>query len=675
VTAHASWLVAFTSGTSGGKFSSIGGKTIHRVSSDSESSSLEREQARPRERAAPDPVVEERLARLPTRPGVYLLKDRHGKVIYVGKAKNLRGRVRSYFRGGDERVQVRFLVERVVDFETLVTANDKEALILENNLIKQYKPRYNIRLKDDKSYVSVKVTVQQPWPRILVTRKIIKDGSRYFGPFSSAAGVRETLDTVRKVIPLRTCSDGVFRNRSRPCLEYQIKRCLGPCCLPVDSETYQRHLREAMLLLEGKSQQLIRQLREDMNSAAASLKFEEAARLRDQIRVVEKTQEPQKVLSHWGGDQDLFGLYREGGFIEAQVLFVRSGKLTGNQAYQFEDFEFSDPEVLQELLTQFYQGERHVPEEIIVPVDLEDAQVRAEYLSERKGRRVEILRPQRGDKIRLLALAMENARQSFLARRHSDQTHERMLEELRTKLHLRNAPKRIECFDISNFQGSLAVGSMVTFDEGTPDKNRYRRFRIRTVEGADDFGMMYEVLKRRYERAREAGDYPDLLVVDGGIGQLNVALEVLRELGIAEVDAVGLAKMRVERDPYSSTIERSEERVFLPGRKNPVVLRRNSTALFLLQRVRDEAHRFAVVYHRELRRRERLRSLLDDVPGVGPTLRKRLLRHFGSLRAVRSATLDQLAEVRGVSAALAQRIQQQLFTIRSPATHGDDSKP
>lgn len=614
----------------------------------------------------------QQLDAVQARPGVYLLKDRHGKVIYVGKAKNLRARVRTYFRGGDERSQVRFLMQRVGGLETLVTSNDKEALILENNLIKQYKPRYNIRLKDDKSYVSVKVTVQDPWPRILVTRKIVKDGSKYYGPYASAWAVRETLDTIRKVIPLRTCSDGVFRNRSRPCLEYQIKRCLAPCCLPVAPEEYQRHLREAVLLLEGKSQQLVRQLDDEMQRAAEALRFEEAARLRDRIRAIERTQERQQMVSHWGDDQDVFGLYREGGFIEVQVLFVRQGKLTGNQAYSFGDFEFGDDEVLAAVLTQFYQGDRYIPDEVLVPVDLDDHDVRAEYLGERKGKRVIVFRPQRGDKARLLEMAAENARQSFRARQDADRNRERMGEELRRRLHLRNAPKRIECFDISNIQGRLAVGSMVTFDEGEPDKNRYRRFRIKTVPGADDFLMMYEVLKRRFARAKQEGEYPDLLVVDGGKGQLNVALEVLRELEIDAVDAVGLAKMRVERAPRATEIVRSEERVFLPGRVNPVVLRRNSTALFLLQRVRDEAHRFAITYHRQLRRRERLRSVLDGIPGVGSARRQRLLRHFGSVRRMREATVAALAEVPGISGTLAAEIKAALADVHQAAA---DERP
>ncbi|MCK6553742.1 excinuclease ABC subunit UvrC [Candidatus Binatia bacterium] len=597
-----------------------------------------------------------RLAAVQPRPGVYLLKDRHGKIIYVGKAKNLRARLRTYFRGGDERSQIRFLMPRVADLETLVTTNDKEALILENNLIKRYKPRYNIRLKDDKSYVSVKVTVQDPWPRVLVTRKIVKDGSRYFGPYASAQSVRDTIDTIRKVIPLRTCSDGVFRNRSRPCLEYQIKRCLGPCCLPVDPVVYAQHLRAAVLLLEGRSSQLVRQLRDEMIAAAEAERFEDAARLRDRIRAIEQTQEKQQVVAHWGVDQDVFGIYREGGFIEAQVLFIRQGKLTSNQTYSFEDFEFPDTEVVEALLTQFYQGDRYVPDEVLVPVELDDAEVRTDYLSERKGRRVSVLRPQRGDKARLVEMAGENAAQSFRERRDVDRQRERMSEELQRRLGLRNAPKRIECFDISNIQGQLAVGSMVTFDEGEPDKNRYRRFRIKTVPGADDFRMMYEVLVRRFRRGLERRDFPDLLVVDGGKGQLNVAVSVLAELGIAEVDVVGLAKTRVERAAQATAVNRSDERVFVPGRKNPIVLARNSTALFLLQRLRDEAHRFAITYHRSLRGKERLRSVLDGIAGVGPARRKALLRHFGSALRVRAASIDELARVPGISTALATQI-------------------
>ncbi len=614
----------------------------------------------------------DKLAALPARPGVYLLKDRHGKVIYVGKACSLRSRVRTYFRGGDERSQVAFLMARVADFDSLVTATEKEALILENNLIKQYKPRYNIRLKDDKSYVSVKVTVQEAWPRVLVTRKINQDGSKYFGPFHSAVGVRDTLDTLRKVVPLRTCSDGVFRNRSRPCLEYQIKRCLGPCCLPVDRAVYESHLREAMLLLAGKRVELIDHLRAEMLEAAAAERFEDAARARDRLRAIEKTQERQQAVAHGGGDQDVFGFYREGGAIEAQVLFVRQGKLSGNQAYHLDDFELPDEEVVRALVTQFYQGERDVPEEVLVPVELEDQAVRAEYLSERRGRRVEILRPLRGDRARLLAMARENAEQGFRERVDSDRQYERVSAELRHKLHLRNAPKRIECVDISTFQGGTAVGSLVAFDEGQPDKQRYRRFRIKSVAGQDDFAMMFEVLQRHLARAKRHGEFPDLLVVDGGKGQLNVALAVLGALGIDQVDAVGLAKARVVRAAQAEAIERSDERVFLPGRANPVVLRRNSTVLFLLQRLRDEAHRFAISYHRALRGSERLRSVLDSIPGVGAERRRRLLRAFGSVKRMRRATIDELAAVPGISVALAGVVRAALD--RLPAAGDVDTR-
>src|SRR5713226_6662011 len=613
-----------------------------------------------------DDALTRKLDTIPTDAGVYLLKDKSGKVLYVGKAKSLRSRVRAYFRaGGDERFQVRFLMRRVRDFDTLVARSEKEALILENNLIKQYKPRYNIRLKDDKSYLSAKVT-KHSWPRITVTRRIVKDGGRYFGPFGSADGLRETIDVIRKVFPLRTCSDAVFRNRARPCIEYQIKRCLGPCCLTVDRGEYERHLRAAQMLLEGKNLELLKEMRDRMRSYADELEFEEAARVRDRVRAIEKTVERQTVLHHWGGDQDVFGLYREGGFIEAIVLMVRHGKLTSTQSWSFQDLEFSDEDVLADLLTQYYSGARFVPDEIIVPVELEDASVRAELLSEPRGRNVDFLVPQRGDKLRLLEMAMDNARQSFNARRDNENTREKMLEEVRTKLHLRNSPKRIECYDISNLQGSMVVASQVTFDEGEPQKALYRRYRIRTVQGQDDFASMYEVLRRRLKRAVEDNEFPDLWVIDGGKGQLNVAVEVLKEHTLLDqVDVISIAKQHVLNDPRERSVVKSEERIFLPNRKDPIVLPRNSTALFLLVRIRDEAHRFAITYNRELRRRARLRSVLDDIEGIGPVRRRALLRYFGSLRRIREATVEQLASVKGVNLELAAEIRRHLEMMKS----------
>jgi excinuclease ABC subunit C len=605
--------------------------------------------------------VERKLDALAPDPGVYLLKDKAGKVLYVGKAKSLRSRVRAYFRdGGDERFQVRFLMRRVRDFDTLVTTSEKEALILENNLIKQYKPRYNIRLKDDKSYLSAKIS-NHAWPRIMVTRKIVKDGGKYFGPFGSADGLRETIDVIRKVFPLRTCSDAVFKNRSRPCLEYQIKRCMGPCCLAVERDEYGRHLHAAQMLLEGKNLELLREMREQMKAHAERLEFEAAARVRDRVRAIEKTVERQTVLHHWGVDQDVFGLYREGGFIEAIVLMIRGGKLTSTQSWSFQDLEFADQDVLADLLTQYYSGARNIPDEVILPIELEDAGVRAELLTERRGKKVEFLVPQRGEKTRLLEMAMENARQSFASRRDNEQTREKMLEDVRIKLHLKNTPKRMECYDISNLQGTMVVGSQVTFDEGEPRKDLYRRYRIRGFEGQDDFASMYEVLKRRLERAVRENEFPDLWVIDGGKGQLNVAVEVLKDFKLLEqIDVVSLAKQHVLNDRRDGEVVKSEERVFLPNRKDPIVLPKNSTALFLLVRIRDEAHRFAITYNRELRRRARLRSMLDDIEGIGPVRRRALLRHFGSLRRIREASVEEIAQVKGMGGELAAEIRRHL---------------
>ena len=594
------------------------------------------------------------------------MRDDRGKVIYVGKAKDLRARVRAYFHSPDGRCQVEFLVRRVADIETLVTSSDKEALILENNLIKQYKPRYNIRLKDDKSYLSIKVTTQHAWPRIFTTRKIVKDGNRYFGPFSSAVAARETLDIVEKHFLLRNCTEHNFKNRSRPCLQYQIKRCLAPCVLPVSQPDYRERVRQAVLFIEGKQDELLSELRQKMAEKSEAMEFEAAAKIRDQIQAVEKTLEKQRMVSHWGSDQDVFGLYREGGFIEVQVLFVRQGKLTGSQSYSLEDLEFPDEEVMGALLQQFYQGHRFIPDEILLPVELDDREVREDYLRENKGKRVSILSPQRGAKNELVEMARENARQSFSERHDQAKAREKMLKELQSKLRLRNYPQRIECFDISMLHGAHAVGSMVTFVNGEPDKSRYRHYRIRSIDassGGDDFGMMLEVLKRRFARGREEEDLPDLVVVDGGKGQLAMALAAMADVGVKGVEAVGLAKMRVQSAPRSAEIERSEERVFLPGQTNPVILKRNSNALFLLQRVRDEAHRFAITHHKKLRTRQTLFSTLDRIPGVGGARKRALLRAFGSIKRIEKATLEELLKVPSMNEKTAQEILQSLRSV------------
>jgi excinuclease ABC subunit C len=613
--------------------------------------------------------VDEKLTNLPSRPGVYLMRDGAGKVIYVGKAKDLRARVRSYFNRNDGRSQIEFLVRRVENLETLVTSNDKEALILENNLIKQYKPRYNIRLKDDKSYLSIKVTTKDAWPRIFTTRKIVKDGSRYFGPFSSAVAARETVDIIEKHFLLRNCTDHNFKNRSRPCLQYEIKRCLAPCVLMVDPEEYREQVRQASLFIEGRQHELLAELRQRMAAKAEAMEFESAAKIRDQIQAVEKTLEKQRMVSHWGADQDIFGLYREGGYIEAQVLFVRQGKLTGTQAYALEDLDFSDEEIMGSLLTQFYQGQRFMPDEILLPVELEDRDTRAEYLSERKGKNVTIHVPQKGDKRKLVEMARQNARQSFTERHDQEKAREKMLQELQEQLRLKRYPQRIECFDISMIHGAYAVGSQVTFTGGEPDKAHYRHYRIRTIDpsgGGDDFGMMLEVLKRRFTRGKREEEMPDLVVVDGGKGQLAMALAAMREVGVEGIDVVGLAKMRVQSAPRSAEIERSEERVFLPGQSNPVTLRRNSNALFLLQRVRDEAHRFAITHHKKLRSKQTLSSALDRIPGIGAARRRALLRAFGSVKGVEQASVDELMRVSGMNPKIAQQLWQVFHSAPSP---------
>jgi excinuclease ABC subunit C len=614
-------------------------------------------------------TVDEKLTNLPSRPGVYLMRDGAGKVIYVGKAKDLRARVRSYFNRNDGRSQIEFLVRRVENLETLVTSNDKEALILENNLIKQYKPRYNIRLKDDKSYLSIKVTTKDAWPRILTTRKIVKDGSRYFGPFSSAVAARETVDIIEKHFLLRNCTDHNFKNRSRPCLQYEIKRCLAPCVLAVDPEEYREQVRQASLFIEGRQHELLAELRQRMAAKAETMEFESAAKIRDQIQAVEKTLEKQRMVSHWGADQDIFGLYREGGYIEAQVLFVRQGKLTGTQAYALEDLDFSDEEIMGSLLTQFYQGQRFMPDEILLPVELEDRDTRAEYLSERKGKNVSIHVPQKGDKRKLVEMAQQNARQSFTERHDQEKAREKMLQELQEQLHLKRYPQRIECFDISMIHGAYAVGSQVTFTGGEPDKAHYRHYRIRTIDpsgGGDDFGMMLEVLKRRFTRGKREEEMPNLVVVDGGKGQLAMALAAMREVGVEGIDVVGLAKMRVQSAPRSAEIERSEERIFLPGQSNPVTLRRNSNPLFLLQRVRDEAHRFAITHHKKLRSKQTLSSALDRISGIGAARRRALLRAFGSVKGVEQASLDELMQIPGMNPKVAQQLWQVFHSAPSP---------
>ena len=586
-------------------------------------------------------AIEEKLAQLPTQPGVYMMKSDKGEVIYVGKAKSLRNRVRTYFSGRDDgRAFTRHLVEAAADLDYVVTDTEKEALILENNLIKQFRPRYNIYFRDDKEFVSIRLDINEPWPRPRIVRQIKKDKALYFGPYASARSARQTLRFINNLFPIRKCSNSELKSRSRPCLYHQMGKCLGPCSDQVDEGAYRKVIDQVILILRGKDEDLLAILREQMTKASAGLRFEEAGRLRDQIAAIEKTVEGQKITSTDFVDRDIFGYYREGEHMEIQAMFVRRGRLQDLAAYAFSLKMRSPREVFESFLNLLYSQTRFIPKELLVPVETADTAALTEWLSERKAQSVEIVRPQRGEKKRLVELAMKNAEISFRARHGSAEAQRELLDGLREALGLRARPERIECFDISNIGGQMAVGSMVCFRDGVADKGKYRRFKIKRVKGADDFAMMREVLSRRYGKAGKE-DLPDLAIIDGGKGQLNAAQSALTEAGVSDVDVVALAKARHQKG--------TEERVFKPGVSDPIVLPPNSAELLLLRRIRDEAHRFAIEYHRKVRQKKFIQSPLDQIPGIGPARKKALVRHFGNIWRIRSASIDELKQVKGIS--------------------------
>lgn len=610
--------------------------------------------------------LQEKLDALPEACGVYLMKDRHAKVIYVGKAVNLRARVRSYFQpaSGDERVFVPHLVPRVADLDWVLVSNEKEALILESNLVKQFKPRFNINLKDDKTFLSLRLDRRGPFPRLeLVRRYKPEEGVRYFGPYSSAAAARETLRVVNAVFPIRKCADAVFRKRVRPCLYHELGRCLGPCVGLVDAAAYGQLLDDVEMFLRGRSQELAAALREKMRRAAERQEFEMAARYRDQLAAIEATIEKQAVASPRSLDRDAFGYYAEGGHMLVQALIVRRGRLQDVPTYAFATKGHPPPAAFAHFLSQFYGLTRFIPPEVLVPIELPDAAVLAEWLGERRGGKVELLRPQRGEKARLVEMAARNAQSAFRAAHATERDRTRALEALQAALGLARLPRRIECYDISNLGGAEAVGSQVTFERAAPNKARYRRYRIKTVAGADDCAMMREVLARRLRRGLEERDLPDLIIVDGGLGQLAAAGAVVRELGIEAVDLIALAKGR----------EGTKERVYVPGRPEPIVLAPDSPELHLVDRVRDEAHRFALAYHRKLRREPYRGSVLDRIPGIGPARRKALVARFGSIRAIRTASAEDLAAVPGISPAQAAAIHAFFHGNRSAPPPGSPS--
>jgi len=613
----------------------------------------------------PNPQVQATLKHLPDAPGVYLMKDGAGHVLYVGKAQSLRSRVRQYWQAGRTAPPLRIesALDQVADVEYTLTDTVSEALLLEANLIKRYQPRFNVRLKDDKSYPFIKVTLADDFPRIERTRKLPRDGSRYFGPYASASSVDESMNLIRRIFPFRTCTIDIRegeRALERPCLLYHIKRCQGPCIEAVSKDEYAADIEQVMLFLEGHQEQVSKALTAEMEAAAEGLEFERAAALRDKVRAIERTMESQKMAGFAKRVLDVLGYARSGAAAAVQLFAIRDGKTLSRDIFLLENVaDGSDEEALTSFVKQYYARAGSIPPRVLLPFALPDADELAEFLSARAHRRVSLAVPQRGQGRKLMALAARNAAETLEREQirwladHGKT--EQALSQLAEALALPAPPARIECYDISTIQGTNTVGSMVVFEEGQPRTGEYRRFRIKTVRGQDDFASHQEVLRRRFRRALETGEggaeqlrwrMPDLVIIDGGKGQVSAAREVLDELGLHDLPMAGLAKER--------------EEVFLPGRSDPIVLPATSGALYLLQRLRDEAHRFAITYHRQLRAKSATRSALDDLPGVGPARKRALLRVFGSSRALRDASQAEIAAVPGIGGGLAARIREHL---------------
>jgi excinuclease ABC subunit C len=605
------------------------------------------------------------LKHLPDKPGVYLLKDAQERVLYVGKAQSLRNRVRQYWQAGRSAAPLRIesAIDSVVDVETTLTDTVSEALLLEANLIKRYQPRFNVRLKDDKSYPFIKVTLADDFPRIERTRKLPSDGSRYFGPYASASSVDESMNLIRRIFPFRTCTIEIREGQralERPCLLFHIKRCQGPCIEAIDKASYRADIEQVMLFLEGHQEQVSRALRREMGAASEALRFERAAALRDKVRAIERTMESQKMAGFAKRVLDVLGYARSGNEAAVQLFAIRDGKTLSRDIFLLENLvAATDEEALASFLKQYYARAGSVPPRVLVPMRLAEAGELEEFLTSRAGRRVTLVVPQRGEGRKLMALAARNASETLereQVRWLADEGKTaQALAELADALLLPGPPGRIECYDISTIQGTSTVGSMVVFEDGMPRTGEYRRFRIREVAGQDDFASHREVLRRRFRRALDAEEgaaeqlrwrLPDLVIIDGGKGQASAARAVLDDLGLHDLPLAGLAKER--------------EELFLPGRTDPIVLPATSGALYLLQRLRDEAHRFAVTYHRQVRARAATRSVLDDLAGVGPARRRALLRVFGSSRALKTATVDEIAAVPGIGRALAERIRAHL---------------
>ena len=599
--------------------------------------------------------LEEQLKALPANPGVYLFKDEQGKIIYVGKAANLNNRVRSYFGTSSSlSSKIQQLVSKIQDIEFMITNSEQEALILECNLIKKYHPRYNVRLKDDKTFPYLKINVNEEWPGVYITRRIKNDGARYFGPFASAGSVRKTLRLLKKIFPFRSCTKPINGSDKRPCLNYYIHRCLGPCIGAVTKAEYQEVINQVILFLEGKQELVLRELNHRMTVAAQQLQFEKASLLRDQIQAIKRIIEGQKIAITLRGEQDAIALAQNGGQAYIEIFFIRNNKLIGHDHFTMEGTHDEKPgQIMTNFVKQYYASASYIPPVILIQYPVDEMSVLTKWLKERRRGNIKLQVPQRGVKKRLINMVAENADKGLLLVKAKQANLEIItsgLQELKDRLCLPKIPLRIEGYDISDIQGALAVGSMIALEKGLPKPSHYRRFRLKMLAGVNDYAMMQEILRRRFKRAiaSETGwaNMPDLILIDGGKGHLNAALEVRQELRLDSIPIVSLAK--------------ENEEVFIPGKPEPVDIPKDSPALHILQRARDEAHRFAISYHRRLRYKEGVTSILDDILGIGPKRKKALLHKFSSVEAIKDASTEEISQTKGITLALANKIKEYL---------------
>lgn len=588
-----------------------------------------------------------KLNSFPAQPGVYIMKRASGEVLYVGKAKNLKLRVRQYFlKGGDGRVMIPFLIGAVDEVETLIVTSEKEALLLENNLIKKHKPKFNALLKDDKSYIALKLNIRHQWPKIELVRfkGAPEKNVLFFGPYTSAFSARKTLDLLQKIFPMRQCSDQELLRRKRPCILYDMKRCIAPCVGLCTKEEYDQLVESTIKFLKGQDREVVEVLYQKMRQASEDLEFEKAQEFYESIQQIEHTIEGQSVDRLFGYDADVLAIFRQGDEVILSQLFFRGGKLIGSRNHNFTKIAEDDTELLESFLIQHYANLSNPPKEIWLPITLENVSVIEEILSQEKNRKIYLQTPQKGEKRALIEMALKNAQAAFMQQKDEKLIRERTLLEMQERLKLSRYPKRIECFDNSNLSGDEPVSALVAFTDGEKDTSYYRKYKIKQADRFDDYGAMKEVLTRRYIKAEEEQNLPDLIMVDGGKGHLNMALKVLGELNIVSVDVIGLAKEEGRHDKGISL-----EQVFIPNIKDPIFFQKHSPVLFFLQRVRDEAHRVAISFLRKRHSKKTIRTSLVDIPGIGPIKSKKLLRHFGSLSKIAEANAEQLKEVAGIS--------------------------